>query len=75
MHDGEGRFAWPDEMFYQRFANLSPTIESYLAMRKRSKLPKKPKGYEHMYRLAESFEEFVERLERIPNLASAIEGR
>jgi SMI1/KNR4 family protein SUKH-1 len=64
MHDPEGRFAWPDEMFYERFANLGPTIKDYLGIRKRGELPKKPRGYEHVYRLATSFGEFVERLEK-----------
>jgi hypothetical protein len=63
MDDTEGRSAWPDEMFYERFANLSPTIKEYLSMRKRGELPEKPGGYEHVYRLATSFEEFVERLQ------------
>jgi hypothetical protein len=64
MDDCEGRSAWPDETFYERFANLSPDIKRYLEMRKKGKLPKKPKGYEHVYRLAQSFSEFIDRLER-----------
>lgn len=64
MHDPEGRYAWPDEMFYEMFQALSPIIKDYLAMRKRGELPNKPKGYEHVYRLATSFEEFIERLEK-----------
>jgi len=63
MHDPEGRFAWPDELFYERFPNLDPTIECYLRLRKRGELPAKPKGYEHVYRLATSFDEFIARLE------------
>lgn len=64
MHDPEGRFAWPEEMFHERFQALSDTIRDYLGMRKRGELPEKPRGYEHVYRLATSFAEFVERLER-----------
>jgi hypothetical protein len=64
MHDAEGRFAWPDETFYERFENLDPVIKDYLAMRKRGELPKKPKGYAHVYRLGKSFEEFIEHLEK-----------
>ena len=64
MHDHEGRFAWPDEEFYVRFGNLSPTIKDYLILRKRGGLPEKPRGYEHVYRLATSFGEFIERLEK-----------
>jgi hypothetical protein len=63
MHDHEGRFAWPDSIFYERFPNLSPVIKQYLKQRKQGKLPTKPKGYEHVYRLAESFTEFIDRLE------------
>jgi hypothetical protein len=64
IDDTLGRCAWPDEMFYERCPNLSPTIKDYLEMRKRGELPKKRPGYEHVYRLATSFEEFVERLEQ-----------
>lgn len=64
MHDHEGRFAWPDKMFHDMFSNLDPVIKDYLALRNRGKLPEKPKGYEHVYRLAVSFEEFIERLEQ-----------
>lgn len=63
MHDGEGRGAWPDARFYERFPALSLPIRDYLGKRKRGELPVKPKGYEHVYRLATSFAEFVERLE------------
>jgi hypothetical protein len=64
MHDGDGRSAWSDAMFYEWFPNLSPDIEQYLKLRKQGILPKKPKGYEHLYRLAESFGELIDRLER-----------
>ena len=64
MHDHEGRYAWPDEMFHEWFPNLHPTIKDYLALRKRGELPTKPKGYEHVYRLARSFGEFIECLEK-----------
>jgi hypothetical protein len=63
MHDHEGRFAWPDPIFSERFPNLSPEIKQYLKQRKQGKLPAKPKGYEHVYRLAKSFTEFIDRLE------------
>lgn len=63
MHDHEGRSAWPDEMFHQQFEALAPEIQGYLAMRKTGALPPKPKGYEHVYRMATSFTEFIARLE------------
>jgi len=63
MHDGDSRSAWPDELFYKRFPNLSPEIQHYLVLRRQGNLPKKRKGYEHVYRLAESFGDFIDRLE------------
>lgn len=63
LFDNQGRFAWPDEMFFQMFPNLDPEIGDYLELRRKKKLPKKTKGYEHIYRLAPSFSEFVNRLE------------
>lgn len=64
MHDHEGRSAWPDKMFSEWFPNLHPSIKEYLDLRRRGELPKKPKGFEHVYRLAKSFGEFVEHLEK-----------
>jgi SMI1 / KNR4 family (SUKH-1) len=64
MHDPEGRSAWSDQMFYDWYPSVHPTIKEYLAMRKRGELPKKPKGYHHVYRVAKSFTEFVDRLEK-----------
>jgi hypothetical protein len=61
--DGDGRSAWPDEMFYEQFPGLAPEIKQYLEQRKEGKLPKKPRGYDHVYRLARSFTEFVEALQ------------
>lgn len=63
LFDNQGRFAWPDEMFFQMFPNLHPEIRKYLELRQKGKLPKKAKGYEHVYRLATSFSEFFNRLE------------
>lgn len=63
LHDHEGRSAWSDRVFSERFPNLHPSIQEYLKLRRSKKLPKKPAGYEHVYRLARSFGEFVESLE------------
>jgi hypothetical protein len=63
MHDHEGRSAWTDEMFHEWFPNLSPIIAQYLEIRKHGKLPRKPKGYEHLYRLARSFTDFIDALQ------------
>lgn len=62
MHDHEGRSAWPDKMFYDMFSKLQPKIKDYLELRRRGQLPKKPKGYDHVYRLASTFSEFVNGL-------------
>jgi hypothetical protein len=64
MHDHEGRSAWPDAVFFERFQNLSPLVKQYLEAREKGTLPKKANGYEHVYRVAESFTEFIECLER-----------
>ncbi len=63
LFDNQGRFAWPDEMFFQMFPNLHPEIRKYLELRQKGKLPRKAKGYEDVYRLATSFSEFFNRLE------------
>jgi hypothetical protein len=64
MHDHECRSAWPDKMFSEMFGNLHPTIKEYLDLRRQGKLAEKPKGYDHVYRLAKSFSEFFEGLEK-----------
>jgi hypothetical protein len=63
MHDHEGRSAWTDEMFADWYPNLAPEIRKYLKLRQHGELPRKPKGYEHVYRLAPSFTEFIDGLE------------
>lgn len=65
LHDHEQRASWPDERFYERFSNLSDSIRDYLALRQRGELPKKPRGYDHVYRLATTFGAFIERLKKI----------
>ncbi len=65
MHDHEGRAAWPDKMFYEMFDKLDPTIKDYIELRRRGQLPKKPKGYDHVYRLANTFSEFVDGLKKV----------
>jgi hypothetical protein len=67
FHDGEGRFAWDDDMFYAMYSNIHPEIKHYLKVRGEGKLPAKPKGYEHVYRLGRSFTEFFESLRPSPD--------
>lgn len=63
LFDNQGRLAWPDEMFFHMFPNLHPDIREYLELRRKGKLPRKAKGYEHVYQLATNFSEFFDRLE------------
>jgi hypothetical protein len=67
VHDHEGRSAWPDEKFYKWFPNPAPVVVQYLEMRKHGKLPRKQRGYEHIYLLARSFTEFMDSLQPEPN--------
>jgi hypothetical protein len=62
IHDHQGRSAWPDQQFYQWFPNLAPEIKHYLNLRQHGKLPKKARGFEHVYLAASSFTEFIEGL-------------
>jgi hypothetical protein len=66
MHDHEQRSAWSDEEFLRSFPNLGDEINEYLKLRKAGKLPAKLRGYEHVYRLARSFDEFVNSLQPPP---------
>jgi len=38
LHDPEGRSAWSDEQFSERFPNLAPQVKEYLNMRRRGAL-------------------------------------
>jgi hypothetical protein len=67
QHDHEGRSAWTDEMFYEMFPNLGGEVQQYLQLRKQGKLPRKPRGYEHVYRLGRSFTEFMDALKTGPD--------
>lgn len=60
--DRDQRSLWADEEFYQMFPNLDPLIVEYLERRRAGQLAAKPEGYESLYLLGRSFNEFVERL-------------
>lgn len=62
LFDDQFRSAWTDEKFFQMFPNMHPEIKNYLELRRQGKLAKRAKGYEHTYRLATSFSEFISRL-------------
>ena len=57
--DGEFRAYMNDEEFWERYPNLAPEIQEYLRIRAADELSAKPAGYENVYLLAESFEEFL----------------
>jgi hypothetical protein len=59
FHDGEGRSAWAEETFRERFPALAEQIAEYLVMRRHAELPAKPEGHENLYFLAESFSDFL----------------
>ena len=54
---------WPDHRFYQ-YANLHPDTEEWLRKRRDGELPRKKKGYEHLYLLAGSFTALLGRLHK-----------
>jgi hypothetical protein len=58
--DGESRAWWDDEEFHLRFNAMDDSIREYLRLRADDELPPKPTGYDHLYRLASSFDEFLE---------------
>jgi hypothetical protein len=60
--DTDQRSLWPDDEFRCMFPNLHPLIEEYLKRRRAGQLPSKPVGYESLYVLGRSFNEFIERL-------------
>ena len=72
FHDADARSAWSDAEFRARFPNLAPDIKQYLSLRRNRKLPRKPPGYEHVYRLATSFTDFFNGLQ--PQLDQPEEG-
>ena len=66
IHDHEGRSAWSDDTFRQRYPSLSLEIENYLQLRRDGKLPKKKRGFENVYLAAKSFSDFMEALKPVP---------
>lgn len=59
--DTEMRFFWDDETL-DRFPALDPSIREFFRMRDAEELPWSPWGYENCYHLADSFDEFLEKL-------------
>lgn len=63
--DGELRAYWTDDEFYERFNNVADEIIQYLDDRREKRLPTKPEGYNNVYLLASSFDEFLERCQKV----------
>jgi hypothetical protein len=57
--DGELRAYWSNEEFEKRFNAMDPAIREYLKLRVEEKLPPKPVGYDNIYLIARSFDEFL----------------
>lgn len=57
--DAEFRCHWPDEEFRERFKAMADCVREYLRLRRGGELPRKPAGYDSLYLLAESFDEFL----------------
>jgi hypothetical protein len=60
LHEDMGQRAlWSDAEFHQRFPNLAPSIEHYLALRRAAQLPPSIVSGPNCYLLAPSFEAFL----------------
>mgnify|MGYP002780517181 FL=1 len=64
VYDHSRRASWSDEDFF-KWPHLAPEIRHYLDLRRAGKLPRKPKGYEHVYLVARSFTAFVASLQPV----------
>jgi hypothetical protein len=58
--DSEFRCYWQDEEFHQRFKAMADCVREYLRLRRGGELLPKPAGYDSLYLLAESFDEFLQ---------------
>lgn len=58
--DTEWQASWTDERFTQWYGpQTEGVVLEYLKMRREGRLPDKPVGYDHLYLVAESFDEFL----------------
>ena len=60
--DTEMRFFW-DAKTLKRMPSLDPSIKEFFRMRDAKKLPERPWGYENCYHVADSFTEFLDKME------------
>ena len=57
--DSEFRCYWSDEEFHRTFTAMDDSIREYLRVRRVGELVQKPAGYDSLYLLADSFDEFL----------------
>lgn len=62
-YDFEQRVFWPKEQFQSMFSNLADNITQYIYDRDAGLLPQKETGLECFYHAADSFSEFLAKLE------------
>ena len=63
-YDFEERIDWSQAEFEGMFPNLVEDIRNFIDDRDAGSLPQKPPGYENFYHAADSFSEFLTKLER-----------
>lgn len=59
--DTEMRFFWQDDTL-NKLPHLDPTIREFFRLRDTDQLPSRPWGYENCYHLADSFNQYLEKL-------------
>ena len=60
--DIEMRFYW-DEQTLRKLPHLDPTIREFFRLRDADELPWRPWGYENCYHVADSFTDFLSKLQ------------
>jgi hypothetical protein len=60
--DTEMRFFW-DKKTLRGLPDLAPSIKKFFRLRDADKLPERPWGYENCYHLADSFDEFLNKMQ------------
>lgn len=64
--DHDQRCYWRQETLLEMFPNADPTIKEYFKLRDEGELEPSLAGYDHLYLIAKSFTEFLEKCEYIP---------
>jgi hypothetical protein len=58
--DSEFRCYWQDDEFNRRFPAMADCLREYLRLRRGRELVQKPAGYDSLYLVAQSFDEFLQ---------------